>query len=321
MSDYSYLTGEGTPSLPELGTEVAASFVPGLNIAQALRDYKKAAKENKYVDMGLSALGLVPGAAGVTKAMLFAGALRKDLQLARGTAPASLIKDNKLVSELMSPSMAIMKGRLPAMYGDTVLIPQLGKFDPKTHNSTLYGEDAYTGAFKHLTEQTPSARLDLRFKPEPTNPNTPSYNPLEFSSFASFEKHPGGAARLRTAPDRLSELPTDMYRYAQEYMQKHGIDDLDSALYDIYSGGIELSKNDIKLKSWLRNKAPTDYAELKVHGPVPLNSDNFAGAISKAGHPLNEQLRELFNSKGMSFAESSRPEYATDLANLLRSVK
>ena len=57
MSDYSYLTGEGTPSLPEVGTELAASFVPGLNVAQALRDYTKAAKEPlSYV--GINSIGL-----------------------------------------------------------------------------------------------------------------------------------------------------------------------------------------------------------------------------------------------------------------------
>ena len=82
MSDYSYLTGEGTPSLPELGTEVAASFVPGLNVAQALRDYKKAAGENKYVDMGLAALGLIPGAGGAAKAMLLAPAMLKRVSAA-----------------------------------------------------------------------------------------------------------------------------------------------------------------------------------------------------------------------------------------------
>lgn len=64
---YDYLTGRGDPSATDTANEVTASFVPGLNVAQALRDYKKAAEDKDYVGQGLSMLGLVPGGGAAVK--------------------------------------------------------------------------------------------------------------------------------------------------------------------------------------------------------------------------------------------------------------
>ena len=54
-------------TLPELGADVAAGFVPGLGTAQALRDYERARREGDYLGMGLSAFGALPVIGGIGK--------------------------------------------------------------------------------------------------------------------------------------------------------------------------------------------------------------------------------------------------------------
>ena len=307
MSDYSYLTGEGTPSLPELGTEIAASLVPGLNVAQALRDYKKAAKENKYVDMGLAALGLVPGVGAASHAALAAG-LRADLLLSHSSAVGRLLRGKELLPELQSPSFAITKDAGQRFGGRVMLVPKEGKFDPATTNSRLYGTDAGTTSFAQTAVgqggNTPTNRLRDRFE------LPASYNESKTPQFGSFEAYENslyGANRLdstvsaepfykamqviKDATGRYGPLDTSGAKYTPEQLDQ------------IYRG----------IAAW--RQRPASFGELKVPGPVQLSPHNFAGIISnKFNAP---QLALAAKLRGIPFEVNT----SDDLANAFSIAK
>ncbi len=265
---------------------------------------------------------------GVSLAALTAASLRRDLFLARGVPPEHLFKDGKLIQELSSPSMAIMKDRLPSMYGDAVLIPQHGKFDPKTHNAALYSEDAFTPSYRHEILNDPKERLDERLSgmssgtwPFRYEQEGEKHAPQMFKSFAEYEKSHKGAGRLRQSANQESEFPPELDNALASYMAREDIDDMGTALFDINNYGAPLKGDEYKIRSWLRNKSPTDYAELKVHGPVPFNKDNFAGVIMKAGRPEAEELARALRERGLSFAETTDLRKATHLARLMQETK
>lgn len=51
----------------DIGTDLLAGFTPGLGTATAARDYERARRDGDYLGMGLSAIGMIPVAGGVTK--------------------------------------------------------------------------------------------------------------------------------------------------------------------------------------------------------------------------------------------------------------
>lgn len=59
-----------TPENPDgvtLANDIAVGFTPGLGTVMSLRDYERARRDGDYLGMGLSALGMIPLAGGVTK--------------------------------------------------------------------------------------------------------------------------------------------------------------------------------------------------------------------------------------------------------------
>jgi len=77
---YDYLSPSPQKTHPngvQLATEMAASFVPGLNVAQALRDYKRAMEDSDVPGAIMGALGTIPGVGAASKAIMLATALRK----------------------------------------------------------------------------------------------------------------------------------------------------------------------------------------------------------------------------------------------------
>lgn len=58
---------------------------------------------------------------------------------------AALSKGRTL--ELYSPSIAITKNVQPAGFGDLILVPKVGAFDPATSPSTLFNRDAWTSRY------------------------------------------------------------------------------------------------------------------------------------------------------------------------------
>ena len=62
-----------------IANDIAAGFTPGLGTAMSLRDYERARRDGDYLGMGLSAVGMIPFAAGVTKGI---GAMRKGAKVA-----------------------------------------------------------------------------------------------------------------------------------------------------------------------------------------------------------------------------------------------
>lgn len=134
MDKYSYTSFEPqpNPNLPQLGTEVAASFVPGLNVAQALRDYARAAKENKYVDMGLSMLGMIPGA----------GAAVKTAHLL-----PLLLRNNDEVNKAAKASMMVKQGAISTDIWDKLKLFQYPRYG-KNINQAHWGIEVPPGQMK-----------------------------------------------------------------------------------------------------------------------------------------------------------------------------
>jgi hypothetical protein len=65
--DFFSLDPQKDQDLTGIATDVVAGFVPGLGTATAARDYERARRDNDYVGMGLSAVGMIPFAGGITK--------------------------------------------------------------------------------------------------------------------------------------------------------------------------------------------------------------------------------------------------------------
>lgn len=101
----------------------------------------------------LDMLGALPVGAplkggAAAKAGLYANALRKDLLASHGTKLHDLVTDMdapKLPAELYNLSLGITKGK-PMEWDEsnTLLIPRMGRFDPKDSPSTLSAFDAFT---------------------------------------------------------------------------------------------------------------------------------------------------------------------------------
>ena len=88
-------------TLPELGADVAAGFVPGLGTAQALRDYERARREGDYLGMGLSAFGAVPVIGGIGKV---ANVARKGKGVANAVRQSTKTKNvDKAAMQAMIP--------------------------------------------------------------------------------------------------------------------------------------------------------------------------------------------------------------------------
>lgn len=59
--------------------------------------------------------------------------------------------------ELYSPSIGIARNRVPSDFGNVLLIPKVGAFDPATSPSTLFNRDAYTARWGQYQGKAASA--------------------------------------------------------------------------------------------------------------------------------------------------------------------
>ena len=344
MSDYSYLTGEGTPSLPELGTEVAASFVPGLNVAQALRDYKKAAKENKYVDMGLSALGLVPGVGAASHAMLLLPAmLRKEKLLARNaetlathTTTVNDVFKDKLLPDLYNPSLAVQPKTMFEPFGGSsknlLLVNKPGAFDPRNSNTALYSHDVLTPNAEHgigapklleeggyqnkpVSQELAQGRLADKLSFNST-PDTAGFKPRMFGSFKEYLASPKGQRAVKYSSDD-PEIGNLYAKYGAMF-DKLGLDPQAGAYKLITSEDPVERAAGIKLaRSW----DTSSYGELKAFGPVQLNSNSFSGALVAPGAESLGLIKALRN-RGIPLeqADFTKLDEMFDKANWLQQL-
>lgn len=95
---------------------------------------------------------------------------RPDLIATHSTTDlGDLIRESKRrnmgVAELYSPSLAVTKDKVQSNFGNTILVPRVGAFDPKTHTSTLFNRDAYTPRYKDFpgsaVQPHPQGYLDV----------------------------------------------------------------------------------------------------------------------------------------------------------------
>jgi len=87
----------------------------------------------------------VTGGAEALKAGLYANALRKDLLHSHGTHVGEFLpKGSELPREFYNLSLGVTKNKLSDFGGNVVVVPQLGKFDPKTSPSSLSAFDSYS---------------------------------------------------------------------------------------------------------------------------------------------------------------------------------
>jgi len=155
------LTGEENPSgaldNPQYAEDARAGFNAG--------NWTSLASDSPVGPTGV--------AAGLGKAALYAGALRKNLQAVTSHSVQGLTDPSgKLVRELYHPSFGISSDELKDFAEEgTMLIPRLGKFDPKTENTVLTGIDAWTP--RH--QSAAGKRIDSI---SPANLNLPDYKAL-----------------------------------------------------------------------------------------------------------------------------------------------
>lgn len=174
MADYSYLSAEPQPdpSLPQLGTEMLASFVPGLGQVQALRDYLRAGKSGDKLGQILSALGTVPGVGAITKASLLLPAmlrkpkhkiLNENLSMIHAAMPSAFANMDKLPHNLRTPSLSIIGPKSAAPLGMdwnelgsdldlglsmAMFVNKPGRLDPAENFGKIWPSDAATSTTK-----------------------------------------------------------------------------------------------------------------------------------------------------------------------------
>ena len=214
---------------------------------------------------------------------------------------------NKLDQLLMSrkaisnPSVAITKDNVFPFAETPTLVfnPQSHAFDPATAKANeLFATDAYTHRAKNLKDlrrvqgDIPEYSRDLRFT-EGGGPDEPGHfmsvlaSP-KFGSFKQFEKSRHGAQRLGPLTEmdqRYSEMLANEYKGWLREQPGHDL-----------GGPRSESIRDYRNFEYLRDKArkgdetakfllegfrtlPSEYAELKVTGELPLNKSTVSGVI------------------------------------------
>lgn len=272
-------------------------------------------------------------AGAAAKGAMLAGALRRggrpDLYLSHGADAANLLhKDGNILQELMHPSFAVTKGAPAPPWGDTILIPQLGKVDPRTSPTSLHNRDAYTPGYLNSEVQSlPSfatprdiarARLKDRYKTYwmkgGLNVETPDavLQTMRFPSFGAYEHHPRGGDALidqltQAHPEhtqnisgaKLKELKEKMMLWGEKKLPGFTTDTdglpFDNKLALLAQAVPDEDKHKVYgIIKALRN-TPSDYAEAKMFGPFQLSPDNFAGALIKEGNLSDELAFALEN--------------------------
>lgn len=213
-------------------------------------------KKLQHATEGASLISdLLPGKAALSGIVPMAlGALRRggrpDLFLSHGASAANLVnKDTgKLINELTHPSFAITKDTPRAPFGDVMLIPREGKFDPRTSPSSLHSTDAWTPHWSDSLENDlkynqqgiasqrdlARARLDDKFKNRfekgglnVVSPNEAIIGSTRYPSFEAYEKNFPKNPQLPTS--FWKKLDQDM---EQDVLARIDPDELDELMGD-----------------------------------------------------------------------------------------
>lgn len=280
------------------GMELAAGFV---NPAKALAAVGKATAMSAPALLALMQKASA-GTAGkyISKQ---AGAIRPggatDLNMFHAT-PADEIGR---LSSFTDPSIAITSNRGNPFSGsydaNLVMNPSSPLFDPATSRSQLINRDAYVSTDKSAGRK--SLELDdLRLTQNPELPLSHALSILfspKFNSFSQFEKSVVGAETLRKASpkrseDALAKALTDM-----------GFDPTDMLQGKVPPGPAMTVANllreaaasgNTKAKTAISKLAltPSDYAELKVVGEVPLNENTVSAVFLPRRYANDPGIRE-----------------------------
>jgi len=227
---------------------------------------------------------------------------KSDLMLSRGAAGTHLLN---VAGEELNPSFGIAKNKLMGTFGDTVLVPKHGKFDPSTGASKLYAEDAFTS--------------------EHGIPSSTYATPPTFSSFEEFTNNAKGANRLTTRNITASDMPKELKPKFDQFSKSVGLDpnDFESMLYvlrTMHPEDVTAAPKYIKtLHDYTMNLSPVSYAELKVKGPVKLSPENYAGVIhSGTDQNVATALANLVRQRGVPFHQMSEPD--ASIANMMQII-
>jgi hypothetical protein len=268
---YDYLSAEPqpSPSLPQLGTEMAASFVPGLNIAQALRDYMRAVKEKDYLGMGLSAAGTVPGIGAASKAMLLLpGLLRKSKSEIKALNETLIPQHSTFINSfssktpqhLESPSFSLQNREFMSGFGNDIVDP-LEMLKP--------GDLDYV----------PMRDLMLIGKPNALDPKHKVGSIYSHDAMTASQE--GKYMSLQDRQALNEEMISDWNRYNPK--------DKTSRSYAEYLR---------KATSNNPEMASPGMAELKLYQNLPLNSENFSGALMDE-RTFSKALSKVLKARGI----------------------
>lgn len=246
-----------------------------------------------------------------------------------------------------------------------LLIPREGAFDPGYDLSTLFNRDAYlarmadypgfrvygkTYKARHLRPderlEMAQNRLEDTFNRvgKPFSEGDPSWiDPRfdkgvfsshnlavevspRFSSFSAYEKSPYGAQLLVGPEERqsISDFSNDLQNAVFAWKKKHRIPGQTDWMYALTKAAGE---GDEEARQLLRSAKtlPSDYAELKMHGPVPLTGEYWAGALMPPGQgemaKATKDLATALRKRGIySAVRAHDPEVAFDTAQGLQEV-
>lgn len=264
--------------------------------------------------------GLTTGSKAAQAGMLRLGG-REDLIASHGTYLNALIDPvtKNLIPQLNNLSLAINRDKLVNPFGNALLIPRAGKFDPRTSPSVLHVENAYTpragqslevqAVQSGVTDPRELARLRLRDKfgsrwPEGgknaidvTDEGESLVNP-RFDSFAAYEKSPY-ADNLQSSVSNLASRVQDpklMQILMDEKLSS------DRTIADVFNRIMETpgrtyrGVDKYEIYKALK-QSPRAFAEIKNYGPTGLTPDTFAGVMA------NPPSSRTYTAKGLRDAK------------------
>lgn len=233
---------------------------------------------------------------------------------------------------LSSPSVAIAKDNVfPFQTSPTLVFnPRSPLFDPAQHKGNqLFNRDAYTfrertpvtiprslrdftaGPETRLNKEMTQERLmmdDMRFT-EGALPDTLAQRMAtnaspRFKSFADYEKNRAGARNLAEVTEMDREYGDMLYNDASKLFQEVGLYHIHphspQAIHTLRQMAKNGNETAVFLLEGLR-RMPSDYAELKVLGEVPLTPRNVSALIvpSYWDEPGRDIVQELAGRTGI----------------------
>lgn len=167
-----------------------------------------------------------------------------------------------------------------------------------------------TGSFYHdvSIEGSPAFRSFSEFERSPLGSKlltTGSANQPEFQTKV-LDKTFGRAVDFPLSPTTKESLVRNVSRGRDYFHQEM---DTAGVLSDMHYAGFPLNFVTKEMEDKLWNAAtlarramaytPSNYAELKVSGPVPVNAENWAGAITTDEHTLAESVQKALAKSGV----------------------